>query len=59
MAVWRGAGPREDNGGGAFAGLAVFVPDLERAGQADELAPAGEPLLVTNSRSRKLERGLI
>ena len=44
MAVWRGAGPRGASGGGTAAGLAVFVPDGGRAGQADELAPGGEPL---------------
>ena len=44
VAVWWGARPRGVSGGGTSAGLAVFVPDRGRAGQAAWLAPGGKPL---------------
>ncbi|WP_370630806.1 DUF2973 domain-containing protein [Synechococcus sp. MU1625] len=44
LAVWWGARPWGASGGGTSAGLALFVPDGGRAGQAEGLALGGEPL---------------
>ena len=44
MTVWGYARPRGASSGGVVAGLALFVPDSGRAGQAAWLAPGGEPL---------------
>lgn len=45
LADWRDSRPRGARGGRTVAGMALFVPDGGRAGQADELAPGGEPLV--------------
>ena len=47
MAVWRHPRPRRTSRVGVAAGLALFVPDSGRAGQADGLAPGGEPLVLS------------
>ena len=52
LTVWWGAGPRGGRGRGAAAGLALFVPDVGRAGQADGLAPGSEPLVLLGEGSR-------
>ena len=54
MAVWWGARPRGDSGDGTGAGLAVFVPDGGRAGQADGLALGSYCLIVITTINGKL-----
>jgi len=47
------AGAGSCRGRGVAAGLALFVPDSGRAGQADWLAPGGEPLVLSGDMAKE------
>lgn len=51
MAVWWDLRPKGASGGGVAVGLALFVPDGGRAGQADGVAPGTEQFSTTLSCS--------